>query len=397
MNNELEIRHTQVFSKNLEAYNNGYRYILNQGGSRSSKTYSLIQLLIYICLTKKVTVSIVRQSLPSLRGSVMRDFFEIMRELDIYDVNNHQKTENYYKFHNGSMVEFFATIDDQKLRGRKRDILYMNEANEISFTEFNQLALRTTGTIFIDYNPSDTESYLYDLLKDENKSILIKSTYLDNPFLGQEQIDYIENLMNVDENYYKIYALGERPIAESRVYNHFKLYSDEPNPQDWCYGLDFGYNHPSALVKVMYVDDKVYIDEMLYKQHLTVSELVTMVRMIVTDNKPIYCDSARPEIISELRKFGLQAKESNKQVREGINTIKQTQIYVNVNASNILKEYKLYSWKTKGDKILDEIVKLNDDAMDAMRYAVHSHQKKKFNSKVASIFIPRIPKEDNDW
>ena len=397
MNNELEIKHTKIFTDNLKYFDEGFRYILNQGGSRSSKTYSICQLLIYLCLTRKITVSIVRQSLPSLRGSVMRDFFEIMKDLNLYKQSNHQKTENYYKFPNGSIVEFFATIDDQKLRGRKRDILYMNEANEISFSEFNQLVLRTTGTIFIDYNPSDTESYLYDLLK-EDKSILIKSTYLDNPFLGQEQIDYIENLINVDQNYYKVYALGERPISETRIYNHFKLYSDEQNPTDWCYGLDFGYNHPSALVKIMYVGNKIYIKELLYEQHLTISDLVSKVRSLIMDNKPIYCDSARPEIITELRSKGLNSKSSNKSVKEGINAVKSSEIYIEVNSINILKEYKLYSWKTNGEQILDEPVKLNDDAMDSLRYAIFTHQKKKFQSKYATIYVPKTDNiSDDDW
>lgn len=392
----LEINHTEVFTRNLDAYNDGKRYILNQGGSRSSKTYSLCQLLIYICLTKKVSASIVRQSLPSLRGSVMRDFFEILKDLNIYDANSHQKTENYYSFPNGSMVEFFATIDDQKLRGRKRDILYMNEANEISFTEFNQLVLRTTSAVFIDYNPSDTESYIYDLLKDEEKSILIKSTYKDNPFLEKEQVDYIENLINVDENWYKVYALGERPISESRIYNHFKLYSDEQKSTDWCYGLDFGYNHPCALVKVQFVENRVYIEELLYKQKLTVSELIDEVRTLISDNKPIYCDSARPEIIAELRQRGLSAKESNKSVKEGINAVKSSLIYIDVNSTNILKEYKLYSWKMKGEQVTDEVIKMNDDLMDACRYAIFTHQKRKFNSKGATIFIP-IPQREEEW
>lgn len=394
---KLDIRTTSVFTKTLDAYNQSYRYIIHQGGSRSSKTHSIIQFIIYLCLTRKLDVSIVRQSMPSLRGSAMKDFFNIMKDLDIYDEDRHHKTMNTYNFPNGSTVEFFSTIDDQKLRGRKRDLLYMNEANEISFAEFNQLALRTTGTILIDYNPSDTESYIYDLLKDETKSILIKSTYKDNPFLGQEQIDYIENLINVDENYYKVYALGERPISESRVYSHFKLFTDKPSDiSDVCYGLDFGYNHFSALVKVSYAGDRIFVEELLYKQKLTVSDLIFEVRSLIGDNKPIYCDSARPEIIIELRQRGLNAKESNKSVREGINLIKQSQIYVDVNASNVLKEYKLYSWKTKNDQVLDEIVKLNDDAMDAMRYAIFTHKKKKFNERAATIIVPRF-NLDNDW
>lgn len=394
---QLEINHTPVFTYNLEAFEVGKRYILNQGGSRSSKTHSILQLLIYIALTRKIDISVVRQTLPSLRDTAMRDFFNIMKELNLYNVKNHNKTERMYRFPNGSTVEFFATIDDQKLRGRKRDVLYMNEANEISFGEFNQLALRTTGTIFIDYNPSDTESYLYDLLKDEEKSILIKSTYKDNPFLQKEQIEYIESLINVDENWYKIYALGERPISESRIYSHFKLFSEKPQSSDWCYGLDFGFNHPTALVKTLFIGNAVYVEEILYKQRLTVSELVNEIRLLVRDNKPIYCDTARPEIISELRNAGLMAKEANKSVKEGINAVKSSQIFVDVNASNILKEYKLYSWKMKGEMVTDEVVKLNDDAMDALRYAIFSHQKKKFNSKGATIFVPIIPKDDDDW
>ena len=394
---ELKISHTEVFTRNLDAFDLGFRYILNQGGSRSSKTHSILQLLIYLALTRKLDISVVRQSLPTLRETSMKDFFNIMKELGIYNVMSHNKTSRVYTFPNGSTVEFFATIDDQKLRGRKRDILYMNEANEISYPEFNQLALRTSSSIFIDYNPSDTESYLYDLLKDKNRSTLIKSTYKDNPFLEQEQVDYIENLINVDENWYKVYALGERPISESRIYSHFKLYSDRQNPTDWCYGLDFGYNHPSALVKVMFVGDKIYVEELLYKQKLTVTELITEVRMLINDNKNIYCDSARPEIISELRQHGLQAKESNKSVKEGINAVKSSQIYMDVNSTNLLKEYKLYSWKMKGEQVTDEVIKMNDDGMDAMRYAIFTHQKRKFNSKGATIFIPMPYKEEDDW
>ena len=119
--------------------------------------------------------------------------------------------------------------------------------------------------------------------------------------------------------------------------------------------------------------------------------------MLVNDNKNIYCDSARPEIISELRQFGLQAKESNKSVKEGINAVKSSQIYMDVNSTNLLKEYKLYSWKMKGEQVTDEVIKMNDDGMDAMRYAIFTHQKRKFNSKGATIFVPMPMKNEDDW
>ena len=392
MNNELEIKHTRIFSDNLEEYEKGYRYILNQGGSRSSKTYSILQLIIYLCLTRKLSVSIVRQSLPSLRGSSMRDFFEILKELELYDIKMHNMTENIFRFPNGSLVEFFSTVDDQKIRGRKRDILYMNEANEIPFIEFNQLALRTTGSIFMDYNPSDNESYIYELLNDTKKAVLIKSTYLDNIFLGQEQIDYIKNLINIDENYYKIYALGERPIPLTRIYNHFKQYTMiPPNPDDIIYGCDFGYNDPTVLLKIYLFDTMIFVEEILYKSFLTSSDILNEFNLLnINKNSYIYADTARPEIITELRRGGYNMKEANKSVKEGIDAVKKLQVFTNVNSLNLNKEYKMYSWKTNKEVVLDEPLKMHDHCMDALRYAAYTHQKKKFNGKAASIFVPRF-------
>ena len=146
----------------------------------------------------------------------MRDFFDIMESLDIYDQNLHHKTENTYRFTNGSIVEFFSVDDAQKLRGRKRDIVFANEANELSFEEFQQLNMRTTKKFILDFKPSDNYSWIYDL-KNKNNSILIKSTYKDNPFLEDTIIKEIENLINVDEGYYRIYALGEQAILKSAI------------------------------------------------------------------------------------------------------------------------------------------------------------------------------------
>ena len=134
----LDINATPVFEMNWNALVNGYRYLVNQGGSRSSKSYSILQIIIALCLKDKISVSIVRQSFPSLRASIMRDFFEILKDLDLYSESQHHKTEHTYFFKNGSSVEFFATDSEQKIRGRKRNILYCNEANELSFDVFNQ-------------------------------------------------------------------------------------------------------------------------------------------------------------------------------------------------------------------------------------------------------------------
>ena len=384
---EIQIHHTKVFNDNLKQYESGKRFIVNQGGSRSSKTYSIVQLLIFICLTKpKTSVSIVRKSFPSLRGSVLKDFIEILGNLNLYNENYHNKTNQVYHFDNGSEMEFFSIDNPQKVRGRKRDICYCNEANELEFEDFTQLSLRTNDCLFIDYNPSDTEHWLYDLLKDE-RSVLLKSTYKDNIFLNNEIVTEIENLINVDENYYKIYALGERPISTTRIYSHFKQYVDEVDFDDWCYGLDIGYNHATALVRIGYKGDLIYVDEIIYKNKITISDLIIeMKEMIGNDRKPIYVDSARPDVIEELRRNGWNSNSASKQVKEGIDFVKSKQIYINIESVNLQREYKLYSWKSKGNQIYDEPIKLNDDGMDAMRYGIFTHKKKSFNNFYTNLY-----------
>jgi phage terminase large subunit len=385
---QLEIKHTEVFTNNFNEINSDkHRYILNQGGSRSSKTYSICQVLIVYCLRNAGKgVSIVRKSFPSLRGSILREFISMLKDLNIYTTSNHNKTEQVYTFDNGSWVEFFSSDNEQKLRGRKRDILYCNEGNELSFEEFNQLVLRTTGKVFIDFNPSDTDHWIYELIKDD-KSVLIKSTYKDNPFLGQEQVDYIENLIRVDENYYKIYALGERPTSTSRIYTHFNLCDEIPYTSDICYGLDFGFNDPTALIKVSFNNGIAYCEEIIYKSKLTTPEVINLLKENIIQGSPIYADTSRPEIIEDIRRSGFNIKSANKFIKAGIDSIKSTQVYVTKSSLNILTEYKKYSWKSKGDMIYDEPVDLDNHTMDALRYAIHTHAKKKFNPNATRIFI----------
>jgi phage terminase large subunit len=384
---ELQIHHTKVFDDNYKEYEKGKRFIINQGGSRSSKTYSIIQLLIFISLTTPdIKISIVRKSFPALRGSVLRDFVEIMSQLNLYDENRHNKTNQVYYFTNGAEIEFFSVDVAQKVRGRKRDICYLNEANELEFEDFTQLSLRTNKCLFIDFNPSDTDHWLYELLNDA-RSILLKSTYKDNIFLSKEIITEIENLINVDENYYKIYALGERPISTTRIYSHFKTYTDNIGFDDWCYGLDIGFNHSTALVKVGYRGDIIYVEEIIYKNKITLSDLIEEMKdKIGGDRKMIYVDSARPDVVEELRRNGWNASGASKQVKEGIDYIKSKQILINNNSLNLLREYKLYSWRSKGNYIFDEPVKLNDDGMDAMRYGIFTHKKKSFNEFYTNLY-----------
>ena len=171
----MEIKSTVIFEKNYEAILGDKRFIINEGGSRSSKTYSLCQLMIIYCLqNNNKVVSVIRKTFPALRATVLRDFIEILRDIGLYNEESHNKSEQIYTFGNGSMVEFFSVDNEQKIRGRKRDIAWCNEANELYFDDFTQLNMRTEDKLIFDYNPSDSASWLYELPAEE--SIKIKST-----------------------------------------------------------------------------------------------------------------------------------------------------------------------------------------------------------------------------
>lgn len=386
MSRELELKVTNVFERNQNAFENDkYRYVINQGGSRSGKSIAILQLLIITAISENKRITIVRKTLASA-ASIIEDFFGLLFKYEIYGLGTHNKTKNTFTFSNGSVVEFLGADNDLKLRGRKRDILFCNEVNELDFEEWLQLVMRTTGKIICDFNPSETEHFIYDVLKEED-SILIKSTYKDNPFLTDYQIQYIEDLIKVDINYYKIYALGEIPTSETRIFTHFKQFVDELNIEEMSYGLDIGFNHPTALVESKFIDNKVYVKELLYESGMTSNDLINrMILMGLNKNCNIYVDSARPDIIEDLRRNGFyKAVGADKKVKEGIDMMKSLEIYIHINSNNIMREYKLYNWKIVKEVVTDEPIKLHDDALDAIRYSIYSHKIKTRKSKRSFI------------
>jgi len=366
----MEIKSTVIFEKNYAALNDhGIRFVINEGGSRSSKTYSLCQLVIIYCLqNNNKVVSIIRKTFPALRATVLRDFIEILKELNIYSLEDHNKSEHIYTFPNGSIVEFFSVDDEQKIRGRKRDIAWCNEANELYFDDFTQLNMRTESKLIFDYNPSESTSWLYELPMEE--SILIKSTYKDNPFLPQSIRAQIEDLKRTDEALYQIYALGEKAISKSNIYSNWSFIPHRPARfVNYVYGLDFGYNHPTALMRVYWCDNDIYIEPVIYESYLTTPMLIDKMQSFnVEKTITIVADYARPEIIAELNNAGYDVQNANKVVKKGIDNIKTFGVFCQDDKA-IKKEYENYKWKKVGDMITDEPVKMWDDAMDAIRYA----------------------------
>ena len=366
----MELKSTIVFERNYDAlYNNEARFIINEGGSRSSKTYSLCQLIMVYCLQNpQKVVIIIRKTFPALRATAMRDFLEVLKEAGIYDKTSHNMSEHIYTFPNGSIVEFFSVDDEQKIRGRKRHVAWCNEANELFLDDFTQLNMRTEQKLIFDYNPSDSTSWLYELPKDE--SVLIKSTYRDNPFLPDSIKRQIEDLKRTDEALYQIYALGEHAISKANIYSNWTFLPHRPARfTQYIYGLDFGYNHPTALMRIYWHEKDIFIEPVIYESYLTTSNLIDrMASLDVEKETEIIADYARPEIIAEMNNAGYNVLNANKVVKKGIDNIKTFGVFAMAD-KNLEKEYQNYKWKKVGDTITDEPVKLFDDAMDAVRYA----------------------------
>ena len=365
----MDIKATAIFEKNYEAILGDKRFIINEGGSRSSKTYSLCQLMIIYCLqNNNKVVSVIRKTFPALRATVLRDFIEILKEIGLYKQEAHNKSEHIYTFANGSMIEFFSVDDEQKIRGRKRDVAWCNEANELYFDDFTQLNMRTEDKLIFDYNPSDSASWLYELPAEE--SIKIKSTYKDNPFLPDSIKAQIEDLKRTDEALYQIYALGEKAISKSNIYSQWSFVAHRPSRfVKYVYGLDFGYNHPSALMRVYYCDNDIYIEPVIYESYLTTTMLIEKLGTLgIEQTVSILADYSRPEIIQEMNIAGYDVQNANKVVKKGIDNLKSFGVICQDDKA-LRREYENYKWKKIGDFITDEPVKLFDDAMDAIRYA----------------------------
>ena len=399
----MRIDSTIVFEKNQAATS---RIVVDEGGARSSKTVSLCQLFITETFRIKgqgKVFSVVRKTMPALRFTAMKDFFEELKKLDLYRESNHNKTDNIYHL-NGNEIEFFSVDDSQKIRGRKRYWLWANEANELRYEEWRQLILRTTGRAFMDYNPSDEYHWIYDKVLTRPDVTVIHSTYKDNPFLEPEVIKEIELLKDEDENAWNVYGLGLRGTSVATIYTHWSLVDALPEEVDEeIYGLDFGFNNPTALVQIGIKDQETYWKEKLYAKYMTNTELINhmlgwdrmsedrrnawlnqgksesdIINLNIPFDKIIYADSAEPQRIQELREAGFWVEPADKSVKDGIQTVKSKKMHITKDSPNVQKEVKSYKWKEKDGVIIDEPVKVNDHSMDAGRYAVHTHKKRPF-------------------
>lgn len=294
-------------------------------------------------------LSIVRATLPALKGSVFIDFKEILIKMDLYDEAMLNKTEFTYNFENGSWVEFFSTDSEQKLRGRKRDILYVNEANELKFIEWQQLKMRTTRFAIVDYNPSFSDEHWLCTLNKDPRTYHFISTYKDNPFLEQVIIDEIESLKEKNQSLWQVYGLGVQAVIEGLIFKNVEVVKEIPAriKKRWV-GMDFGYsNDPTAIGEVAVDEGKIYIDEICYRTEMLASDIIATLKQNCAHSK-IISESADPRLIQEIYNAGLNIYPVEKfagSIDAGIAKMLEYKICITERSCNTLKEFRNYTYQ----------------------------------------------------
>lgn len=355
--------------------NSSKKITVEQGGSRSGKTYNILIWIIFYYSTHNEgkIVTVCRKTFPSLRASVLRDFLEILKNAEVYDERYHNKTNNEYEL-NGNLIEFISLDQPQKIRGRKRDLLYINEANELYWEDWQQLIFRTTDKVIIDYNPSDAFHWIYDKVIPRDDCEFFQTTYKDNPFLDQSIVNEIERLQFTDEDYWRIYGLGERGTSRATIFR-FNI-AEEVKGKFISYGLDFGFtNDPSSLVKVYKDGQDLYIQEMLYHTNQTNQDLSDRFNELgINKYDEIFGDSAEPKSIEELHRMKWNIKPTAKgadSIMAGIDMLKRHNIHVTKSSLNLIKELQNYKWQEdKNGNLLNRPIDTYNHAIDALRYAV---------------------------
>lgn len=363
------IKLTEVFEKNARAYVDGYRYIINQGSARSSKTYSILQLLHFIAKKpKKRIISVVSKTLPHLKRGALRDFQDYLITTGQYDDKAYNRSTLTFKF-GDSIIEFFSVDQPEKVYGASRDILFVNEVNSISEDIFRQLAIRTKEKIFVDFNPSH-EFYIHtDYMKRPNAKF-IHSTFRQNPYLSKEIINELLTAGERNENFRKVFVEGEIGSIEGVVFENWEI-GEFDNSLQVVYGQDYGFvNDPTTLVRIA-IDKKrkkLYICECYYLKGLTTSQIYELNKMHAGQNL-IVADSAEPRLIEELRARGnniVAAKKGQGSVSAGLLSMLDYKIIVDPNSHNLMSELRNYVWLDGRSKI---VIDAYNHCIDAARYA----------------------------
>jgi phage terminase large subunit len=349
--------------------NAGSRVSQHIGGTRSGKTYAILQWLLVQMIAKDgLNVTVVRKTIPSLKRTVIKDFQDILKSLDIWNENDYNATDRIWNYYN-STIQFISTDDAEKLRGIKSDILFIDEASEIDEESYFQLSIRTTGRIILAYNPTVSPYHWLRQMQDCERYI---TTYKDNTFLAKELVYAIEELEIKNPKYWTIYGKGEFAPNEKAIFK-FDI-CDEFDAEFVGFGIDFGFSQdPTALVAVYKSGDKLYLEELIYEKGMVTNDIVDRLRKLdISKSEEIWGDSAEPRLIEEIYRSGFNIKPVTKgkdSIKFGIGVMQNYEIFIHKKSQNLINE--MYSYQYASDKygyVTDTPEGGLDHLIDAARY-----------------------------
>jgi len=371
-----------------------------QGGTSSSKTFSIIPMLIdYAYKNPNSEISIVAETVPQIRRGALKDFLKIMDWIGFYNDDQFNKSTLKYTFKNKSYIEFFSADQPNKLRGARRDVLFINEANNVNFEAYHQLAIRTKKFVYLDYNPS-SEFWVHTELINDKDSDLIILTYKDNEALDKDLVKEIEKAREKAEsssywaNWWKVYGLGEIGSLQGVIFDNWQQVARIPiDAKLLGYGMDFGFtNDPTTLVAVYKMNNQLYFDEILYRTNMTNLDIGNFMKSEgIGRPYEIVADSAEPKSIEELRRQGFMITPANKgadSIKIGIDILKREPFFVTQNSTNIIKELRAYQWATDRDgKLTGKPIEHSNHSIDAMRYFALNKLNNRPSGKYATFKI----------
>jgi len=347
-----------------------------QGGTSAGKTFGILPILIdKAAKTEGIEISVVAETIPHLRRGALKDFLKIMKWTGRYFEERFNKSLLRYEFANGSVIEFFSADDASKLRGARRDILYINECNNVSFESYNELAIRTKREVYLDFNPAN-EFWVHKELKDEPDADFIILTYLDNEALDKSIVEQIERnrekaaTSSYWANWWRVYGLGEVGSLEGVVFNNWKEIDSIPKEARLLgVGLDFGYtNDPTAIVEIYQYNGQRIVNEIAYRTGMVNSNIANLLPNSVV----VYADSAEPKSIEEIRRHGKTIKGVTKgkdSINYGIDVMQRQEYLITKSSVNLINELRNYCWDTdKSGVRLNKPIDTYNHAIDALRY-----------------------------
>ena len=346
-----------------------------QGGTSAGKTFGILPILIDKAAKKGgLEISVVAESIPHLRRGALRDFLKVMKWTNRFVDERYNKSLLKYEFANGSFIEFFSADDSSKLRGARRDILYVNECNNVNFEAYNELSIRTKHEVYLDFNPAN--EFWVEEIKEDKEADFIILTYKDNEALDEGIVDQIEkNRLKAEtstywRNWWKVYGLGELGMLEGVVFSNWKQLDTIPKEARLVgIGLDFGYtNDPTSCIEIYKHNEKRILNEIVYQTGMLNSDIANKLPKDV----PVYADSAEPKSIADIQRYGITIKGVTKgrdSINYGIDVMQRENYLVTSNSTNLIKELRSYCWDTdKTGKRLNKPIDNYNHAIDAVRY-----------------------------